>query len=98
MPCNGLNHPPDCNCGWGGQYYGNTDTVGELYWRQEANHTVPNAKCPVCGSAVFFYRSPDNGRVFFDALGPPWPKHGCTTRPPIDRQPGWWPFLLEFRF
>lgn len=38
----------------------------------------PNASCPVCGEQVFFYRSPFNGRVFFDELGPPWPKHPCT--------------------
>ncbi|WP_426434064.1 hypothetical protein [Bradyrhizobium genosp. P] len=38
----------------------------------------PNAHCPVCGSSVFFYRSPYNGRVFFDDLGWPWPKHCCT--------------------
>lgn len=36
----------------------------------------PNAKCPVCGVRVYFYRSPHDGRVFFDALEPPWPKHG----------------------
>ena len=40
--------------------------------------TNPNASCPVCGVNVFFYESPYGGRVFFDALGPPWPKHPCT--------------------
>jgi len=38
----------------------------------------PNARCPVCGASVFFYRSPHNGRVFFDDVGWPWPKHPCT--------------------
>lgn len=38
----------------------------------------PNASCPVCGADVFFYRSPHDGRVFFDELGPPWSKHPCT--------------------
>lgn len=38
----------------------------------------PNAICPVCGAGVFFYQSPNGGRVFFDALGRPWPKHPCT--------------------
>lgn len=38
----------------------------------------PNANCPVCGCAVYFYRSPHGGSVYFDELGPPWPKHACT--------------------
>lgn len=42
------------------------------------SYVVPNAHCPVCGEAVFYYRSPFGGRVFFDQLGPPWPKHPCT--------------------
>ncbi|NJO33216.1 MAG: hypothetical protein HC869_08765 [Rhodospirillales bacterium] len=27
---------------------------------------------------MFFYQSPNGGRVFFDELGPPWQKHPCT--------------------
>lgn len=42
--------------------------------------TNPNALCPVCGASVYFYQSPHGGRVFFDDLGPPWPKHACTTQ------------------
>lgn len=34
--------------------------------------------CPVCDASVFFYRSPYNGRVFFDNVPWPWPKHDCT--------------------
>ena len=41
----------------------------------------PNARCPVCGASVYFYQSPYGGRVFFDELGPPWPKHPCTDNP-----------------
>lgn len=41
----------------------------------------PNAKCPVCGAEVFFYQSPHGGRVYFDDLGRPWPKHPCTDNP-----------------
>jgi len=44
--------------------------------------TVPNALCPVCGAPVFFYKSPDGGRVYFDELGPPWPKHFCIVSLP----------------
>jgi hypothetical protein len=38
----------------------------------------PNAQCPVCGSAVYFWSNPDGSRVYFDEMGPPWPKHPCT--------------------
>jgi len=38
----------------------------------------PNASCPVCGERVFFYANKSGGRVFFDELGWPWPKHPCT--------------------
>ncbi|MBN8913180.1 MAG: hypothetical protein J0H65_14210 [Rhizobiales bacterium] len=90
MVCNAHNHAPDCPCGFGGDTggggwatswrYGNGPSFG---WLSDGGGTVssyvdPNAHCPVCGARVFFYRSPYNGRVFFDALGPPWPKHPCT--------------------
>jgi hypothetical protein len=38
----------------------------------------PNAKCPVCGQAVFFYSNIYGSRVYFNELGPPWEKHHCT--------------------
>lgn len=40
----------------------------------------PNAKCPVCGAAVFFYSNSYGSRVYFDDVGPPWPKHPCTDQ------------------
>lgn len=42
--------------------------------------TTPNVACPVCGKPVFYYQNEHNSRVFFDQLGPPWPKHACTDR------------------
>ncbi|MCC6925118.1 YXWGXW repeat-containing protein [Novosphingobium sp.] len=45
---------------------------------RRASITVPNANCPVCGARVFFYQNDFGSRVFFDDLGPPWPKHPCT--------------------
>src|ERR1035438_6996260 len=45
------------------------------------SYVNPNARCPVCGASVYFYQSPNGGRVFFDDLGPPWPKHPCTDNP-----------------
>ena len=41
----------------------------------------PNARCTVCGAAVFFYANAAGSRVYFDDLGPPWPKHPCTDNP-----------------
>jgi hypothetical protein len=48
---------------------------------QPAHYINPNAKCPVCGASVFFFQSSSGGRVFFDNLGWPWPKHPCTDNP-----------------
>lgn len=38
----------------------------------------PNSRCPVCGVFVFYYQNEFGSRVYFDHLGPPWPKHPCT--------------------
>lgn len=120
--CNARNHPPGCNCGWGGgwhqggyggsgngsyrglfsaltRYTSNSPTAlqgrthdytseAASYMSQQertrselrAGWVNPNAKCPVCGGGVYFYESPDGGRVYFDELGPPWPKHLCTDQ------------------
>lgn len=43
-------------------------------------YVTPNAKCPVCKAPVYFYANSHGSRVFFDDLGPPWPKHPCTDR------------------
>lgn len=91
--CNAWNHSLDCTCGWGGDGHTGRRTIGntpflnigkptfKTYREFFDSCTIPNAKCPVCGDPVFFYRSPSNGRVFFDELGPPWPKHPCTISP-----------------
>lgn len=51
------------------------------------SYIVPNASCPECGESVFFYQSPNGGRVFFDDIGWPWPKHPCTDNQKIIRGP-----------
>ena len=83
--CNAWNHPPNCRCGWGGDGHTGKRLDGNNYnqWVPPLDfsfesYTRPNASCPTCGQPVFFYCSPDGGRVFFDELGPPWPKHPCT--------------------
>jgi hypothetical protein len=94
--CNAFNHPPNCECGWGGVWYGATADRATWLFDRPAHHprqlgrqsgtfqpisrgdTRPNTVCPVCGEPVYFYVSPYGGRVFFDDLGPPWPKQPCT--------------------
>ena len=84
MTCNAWNHPINCDCGWGGKWHG--QVYREINWygiyqhfQDPISYVNPNAICPVCRAPVYFYASPHGGRVFFDDLGPPWPKHGCTS-------------------
>lgn len=90
--CNAWNHPIGCDCGFGGEVYAVRrplpDSTQRVFGSQYAwvpvvclsteSFLIPNASCPVCGVSVFFYQSSNGGRVFFDELGPPWPKHRCT--------------------
>lgn len=87
--CNAWNHHPSCTCGWGREGHSGLRTTEndlfrrQFYWVPEIRKDYesfvnPNASCPACGESVFFYQSPSGGRVFFDELGPPWPKHPCT--------------------
>lgn len=78
MACNGNNHGPSCQCGWGGVFHGLGLTTEKSLWQRKESYTNPNAKCPRCRASVYFYQSPYGGKVFFDAMGPPWPKHPCT--------------------
>jgi hypothetical protein len=75
----GYNHPSDCLCGW---CYKEKSTPKTATFRAAAPAveaiTIPNASCPLCGASVFFYSNEYGSRVFFDSVGPPWPKHPCT--------------------
>lgn len=110
MSCNAFNHPPGCNCGWGGVYYEPSLQTSSNYWGRTESYTIPNARCPRCAARVFFYRSPEGGSVYFDDLGPPWPKHPCMdtgkrTEPakgrllgssvPQWKRDGWHPLPVE---
>jgi len=35
--------------------------------------------CPICGAFIFFHTNGNGDCVFFDELGPPWPKHACLS-------------------
>jgi hypothetical protein len=88
--CNAWNHAIGCRCGWGGDGHAGRGTGGPsgalpyanvaAQWYRELfdAYATPNSRCPVCGCKVYFYQSEFGGRVFFDELGPPWPKHPCT--------------------
>ena len=78
MACNGNNHSPNCQCGWGGVFYGLGLTAERSLWQRKESYTNPNARCPRCKVSVYFFQSQYGGKVFFDAMGPPWPKHPCT--------------------
>lgn len=100
--CNAWNHAPGCTCGWGGVghlgrrgpgAYSQYATGSPYSWVPPIRLTFesfvnPNARCPVCDQPVFFYQSPFGGRVFFDELGPPWPKHPCTDNTSIPKRLG----------
>lgn len=139
--CNARNHPPGCNCGWGGGWhsggYGSSGghssfsfkeintsripssgsylfapvpVISTPYKNMNINSfsgpwTEPNASCPVCGQGVYFCQTENGGRVYFDELGPPWPKHVCTAnaeniKTPSPRESRWdrqgWKSLLNF--
>lgn len=95
----GHNHHPGCTCGWCIGGWRNHATLRrssspklklEPQRPKYESYTNPNATCPVCGAAVFFYQSPFGGRVFFNDLGPPWPKHECTDNPRLRvNTPSW---------
>lgn len=86
-------HPSGSCSGRGGGYGGGrgyssfrSTSEGEVFefpFITYPSYVNPNARCPVCGASVYFYQSPYGGRVFFDELGPPWPKHPCTDNPVV---------------
>ena len=55
-----------------------TPITAKSYSVSYSSLTIPNAKCPKCHISVFYYQNAFGSRVFFDQLGPPWPKHSCT--------------------
>ena len=87
--CNGHNHSPGCNCGWGGDspeprrdYQYSTPTIangGIRVWREP--DFTRSTHCPECGKDVYFIRH-NGGSVWVNPpLGWPWPKHACFDKP-----------------
>lgn len=86
MSCNGNNHDFYCPCEFRGGHGGGFPSIGSM-WNRDfypydgsiCESYITETNCPECGDAVIFYRSPYDGRVFFDPpIGYPWPKHPCT--------------------
>lgn len=77
--------PIHVNGGWcSGSRSGQADRgfmAPEKPFTTVASFINPNAHCPVCGDRVYYYQSPYGGRVFFNDIGWPWDKHGCTDNP-----------------
>ncbi len=58
------------------------------YFLTQFSFVNPNALCPVCGDMVFYYEHSNGSKVYFDELGPPWPKHPCTDNfTPYQQEP-----------
>jgi hypothetical protein len=90
--CNAFNHPRYCLCGWGADglmgYANSYDRKLEKEFIELANGTMnrnlsnklmPNYQCKCCGQKVYFFQSSNGGKVLFEALGKPWPKHECLV-------------------
>jgi hypothetical protein len=90
----GHNHTQNCLCGWcvySDRVRRRQQRIGlneaKLLLKKHGVTSkssclvIPNARCPVCQAFVFYYSNDFGSRVFFDQLGPPWPKHGCTDNP-----------------
>ena len=80
--CNAHNHPSNCKCGWGGEgHLGKSATglqIPRYFFDQNIDaFTIPKVRCQHCGGKVFYYENTNGSKVFFDFLGPPWPKHSC---------------------
>lgn len=78
---NGRPTPIHVNGGWCSGYDRGSRSQPAKPFRSFQSYVNPNARCPVCGEKVYFYQSPFGGRVFFDNLRWPWPKHSCTDNP-----------------
>lgn len=59
--------------------------AGRSVWRYHDDDFCRPTSCPVCGDEVFFVRH-NGGSVWFDELGPPWPKHACFDDEPVVRR------------
>jgi hypothetical protein len=55
--------PIHVNGGWCTAGSGSATVHAQSRFNSTTSYLDPNARCPVCGASVYFYRSPHNGRV-----------------------------------
>lgn len=78
--CNAYNHPPGCNCGFGG---GRGSKGGSKGGRPSSNvdlYAQPKTqpiKCWWCSSSVYYHTNGYGDSVLFNSLGYPWQIHEC---------------------
>jgi hypothetical protein len=87
--CNAYGHSRSCNCGFGGDTGGggtpHQHVIAKIRgsgWRISTlrSRLTHPTKCWWCQKAVYFHRDENGGCALFDALGWPWPVHGCWTK------------------
>lgn len=58
--------------------YPNLINVTKPYWQNWPNGYInSNATCPYCGASIYYFENHLGSKVWFDDLGPSWPKHEC---------------------
>lgn len=84
--CNAHNHSADCTCGFGGEvHHGSVSGIGSVARTDSCNYIYSkrfedvcySTKCPINGCEPVWFIRHNGGSVWVDALGWPWPKHGC---------------------
>jgi hypothetical protein len=91
--CYAKNHPPGCQCGYNphyvdgnhtqaplhhyskGQKLSKTPAIGLVSYRSSSSRNH-GTECKYCGKRVYYVEH-NEGKVFFDELGWPWPIHDC---------------------
>jgi hypothetical protein len=80
--CNAWNHPPGCNCGWGGDTGGKGSNLNGSSSEAEiiSGAETSRIKCWWCGEEVFYHTNGCGDSVLFDRLGYPWYLHECWKK------------------
>lgn len=85
MPCNGNNHPSNCQCDFGKKGDNRQKRNQWRSWGKKTYQAIsisPNARCPECQKPVWYIPCQNGGGFYSEVFGPPWTKHPCTNKPP----------------